>query len=359
LARKKKKLHFVYAVPYAKKIKSLPLKTPLYRRHWQFIFKWRTPIPAPFCITYNVLNALSKNFEIFLYDVHEKLEIDLNPTDTFLGHFWPDTSTKEKGNNNWSAFDLDQITNRTILKYPFHDGVFAMSPFNHSTDQVGWAKPLFDKLNCYIPICGDHWMDNLMHSEFHYLKGKAIHLNMGIDRRSYPQVKFSFNKKGHRKFLYIGRISKEKNIEMLERIAQQSKNFEGGYIGDGVINGWKQIAPKANLNPSFMKKLAGEYDFFINTSTYDAQATTVLEAMSWGFVVACTPETGYTENGIFRLSANDVEFNLEQVNQLNSLDENDLKNIVQQYHVLLQQKFSWDLFTNRLLSILNKKFIPV
>jgi len=355
---RKQRLHLIYAVPYAEKFRMLTGKgVPLYRKYWRYSIPWLKPVPAPQSITYNILKTLSKSYEVLLYHVDEKQSLKLGNNDIVLGHFWPDMRTKENSNNNWTRYDPEQITNAAILNYPYDKRIFVMTPFNHSTEQSGWAIPLMKQAHHYIGICGDYWVDTLDQSAYAFLQGKMSHLNMGIDIRHYPKVKTGFSKAGKRKFLYIGRISKEKNIDMLEAIAASNKNFYGGYIGKGVIKGWHQISSSAVLTSKFMSKLALEYDFFINASNYDAQATTVLEAMSWGFVVACTPQSGYVEESIFRLSTNNVEHNIKIIELMNSLDENELQAIVHQYQILLRKKYTWEKFTDKLIKILSNEFI--
>jgi glycosyltransferase involved in cell wall biosynthesis len=357
MPKKKPKLYFVYAVPYAAKYRALSIfGAPLYRKYWKYLLKWPKPISAPFSITYNILKALDQHYKVLLYDVVDRGVVDLGPDDKFVGHFWPDEQTKTQGSNYWTSYDPQQVANTAILKYPLDKRVFAISPFNHSMEQMGWAVPLLKKLNCYIPICGDYWVNNIEQSEMAFLQGRMSHINMGITLEQYPKVKTQFNMKGKRKFLYIGRISKEKNIQMLEDIAANSSGFEGGYIGNGIVKGWHQIAPAAKLTPEYVKNLAAEYDFFINTSTYDAQATTILEAISWGFVTACTPQTGYTEDCIFELSASDVVANVSMIGFLNNMDEDRLHQTVAAGQALIQEKFSWARFTSGLKAILEKDF---
>ncbi|HEU4470472.1 MAG TPA: glycosyltransferase [Flavisolibacter sp.] len=300
---------------------------------------------------------MEKHYEIRLYDVYENSDIVLGENDKFLGHYWPDMNTKEQGNNSWSRFDEDHVTNKVMVRYPNDPRVFGISPFNHSIEQNGWAIPLLRQLHCYIGINGDYWMESLAQSPYAFMKGRMFHLNMPIDQESYPRIKRSFGKKGARKFFYIGRVSKEKNTAMLEQIAASSPHFEGGYIGNGLIKGWKQIAAKAALTPDYMMKLSQEYDVFINTSTFDAQATTVLEAMSWGFAVACTPESGYTDAPIFQLSATDLEHNLKMIDAIQATEESELHERVRQYDHLLAEKYTWKKFADKLIKILNNELV--
>jgi glycosyltransferase involved in cell wall biosynthesis len=354
---KRKKLHFAYSVPHSRLSKLKLGGEPLYRRYWMYLIRWPKPVRAPLSITYNILYHLKDEFDIHLYDIYETGSIELGKDDIFLGHIWPDFSTKEEGNSCWLEYDKDNLTNKMILRYPGDKRVFALSPFNLSVEQMGWASPLFKKVNRYIGICGDFWYDRLENSEFSFLKEKFSCLNMPINTEDFPPIKKQFNPKGKRKFLHIGRVSKEKNTEMLECLAENCPDFEGGYIGTGKIKGWTHIAEFAYLTPKFMASIADEYDFFINTSIFDAQATTIIESMAWGLVVACTPESGYQEDSIYQLSADNLQYNMEVVHMMQQAEEETLHAIVESNHQLLKNKFNWNIFINKLSNVLKNESI--
>ncbi len=355
-----KTLHIVYAVPRVRK--SFGLLNRVYRRvfnadlysKYPNFLNWEKPIRAPFSITHNIVNSFKDQYTIRLYSIHDSAVIKLGENDIFIGHHWPDFTTKIKDKNSWTHFDSNQITNKIILNYPNDKRVFLLSPFNHDKDQMSWAIPLFEKTQNYIAICGDYWMNNLI-KEFPVFQQCKFHqLNMALDVVQYPFLKVTFNEKRKRKYLYIGRVSEEKNTAMLELIAAKVNNFEGGYIGEGSIKGWKQIAEHASLTPEFVKNLTDEYDVFINTSTYDAQATSILEAMSWGFAIACTPQSGYQHDSIFELSTNDIVQNSKVLDQLQTADEKDLKRMQDVNRELLNSKYSWSTFQKQLINIINK-----
>ena len=324
----------------------------MYRYH-QNILNWGNPIQAPLSITYNIINSFKSKYNIRLYSINESEDIVLKEGDIFIGHPWPDFHSKSPQKNSWTSYDTKQITNRVVLKYPNDERVFLLSPFNQDKDQIGWAIPLFEKTKNYIAICGDIWKNNLL-DEFPVFKNcKFNQLNMALDILQYPFLKNKFNRKGERKFLYIGRISEEKNTVMLEKIAAAVPGFKGGYIAEGYIKGWKQIAPHAFLTSELMKKLAEEYDFFINTSIFDAQATTILEAMSWGFCIACTPQSGYKHESVFELSTDDFEYNMSKVIQMQETNEENLTTMQNDNKKLLSSKYSWANFRQQLSKIIN------
>lgn len=349
-----KKIHLVYSIPPVKKsfrllnkISLLIIRKPLYRYFPNIVLKWPNPIYAPFSITKNLIETLSKNYSIRVYSLFEKCNVKIKKDEIFIGHPWPDFTTYKEGNNKWSGYDKNQITNKVIQKYPNDKRIFVLSPFNHSFEQCGWLLDLSDKFKTFLAISGDYWIQNLEKSRFDKKFKNIFQIPMAINSQSYPKLKFEFNPKGKRRFLFIGRVSKEKNIEMLEEIAKNVPAFEGGYIGKNEIKGWNKISDFASLTKDFISEVAKNYDFFINVSTFDAQVTTVLEAMCWGFPVLCTPQSGYEEECIIKMSIDDLAFNIEQIKKLQEMDATELKQISNMAIDLVNKKFSWSEFNNK------------
>lgn len=181
---------------------------------------------------------------------------------------------------------------------------------------------------------------------------RKTHLIMGIDAEDYPRVKQSFNPSGKRGYLYIGHTSWYKNTKELERIAESLPGYEFGHIGAGEIKGWKKIADFASLTPQFMSEIAKKYDFFVNVSTADPGATTILEQMCFGFVVACTPETGYEHPSLLRLSTNDTDSNVKILEDLQSLPAEELLKIATANRMVAMEKHSWGQFTKSALDFM-------
>ncbi len=288
-----------------------------------------------------------------MYDVSERGELRLSSDDIFIGHAWPDFNTKTTAKNKWSTFDPEQITNSVVLRYPNDERVFMIGPFNTDADQIGWSLPLLAKTKNFIGICGDRWVRDLEDVFPVFRQCQFHHLNMALDPRQYPMVKRKFNPKGKRKFLYVGRVSQEKGTDMLAELASRSPGFHCGYISSGRINSCVKIADQAIFTVDYVKNLVNEYDYFLSFSTYDAQATTVLEAMSWGLGIACTPESGYEHESIFELSTADLAHNLKAVETMQSIDEERLTNMQKANLQLLNQKYSWDIFRDKLIKIIN------
>lgn len=324
-------LHFVYATPNTllDKVSMKLLGRKLLHPAWEKL-PWPTPLKAPLCITYQTARHLSKRYRVKLYDLRERLEIVPERGDILLGHGWPDPQSLL-----WRAMDDPRFSRR-----------YLMAPYNHDPRQVAWSAPLVERCDRFFAICGPFWIDTFERSPLSAFREKVFRLNMGIDTNDYPLVKSSFNPPGKRKFFYIGRGGHEKGGDLLERIARYVPGFQGGYISvGGEIDGWTRICDPTDLTPELMRRIAAEYDVFINMSRFDAQVTTVLEAMSWGFPVACTRESGYSrEETLFYLGLDDEEGNAAVIGRIQEMESSRLAELAQLNRQLVAERYSWERF---------------
>ncbi len=124
-------------------------------------------------------------------------------------------------------------------------------------------------------------------------------------------------------------------------------DFQGGHIGGGIVRGWKQISDFAPFTKEFLDEIAKEYDIFVTTSTADAQATTILENMCFGFPIACTPETGYEYPSIVRLSTHDTEANVMALTKMKNMNEDELLKLVQENYDIVKKYHSWETYVKK------------
>ena len=332
-----KTIHFVYATPYSltDKIAMRLVRRKLTHPAWDE-YLWPAPIKAPLSITHQVSKALSGRYRLKLYHLKERIVLEPEEGDILLGHLWTDPESVVQ-----KALDDERFSRK-----------FLIGPYNHDPKQVGWMRAAIQKCDAFFAICGDHWMDTFERSPFADLKEKVIQLNMALDRSDYPCVKKAFSPPGERSFFYIGRYGSfgdEKGVQLLENLAARVPGFRGGYIcPDGEIKGWHRISPPRSLTPDFMESIAARYDVFINMSRADAQATTVLEAMSWGFPVACTRETGYTDEALFLLDLDNEDHNLDTIRRIQEMPSLELEAMVEANKTALTTKYSWNSFVERI-----------
>lgn len=353
-------IHFVYTVPRSSSKVRLAIDKlitlsnalpPLHRFGLNALIPWKKPVRAPHSITYNLLKELKKLGKVKLYSMYEHGVCKLKDGDVFIGQPLP------LGGFGSSRADKDDplsVTSRTLREYKgsSHPKILIM-PFAQDELLVSWAKDLaINYADKVVLIGGDIWTKDWHKSPFSKLDpSRVTRIDMGIDPTDYPKVKKTFSPPGQRKFLYIGHTSWYKNTAELERIARALPNFQGGHIGGGHIDGWKKIADFADLTPAYMSKIAAEYDIFVNTSTADAQATTIVEQMCFGMVVASTPETGYDIPSLIRLSTNDTVANVRALTALQNASDGEMHRIAEKNLQEVHQRHSWKQFTDPVIEI--------
>lgn len=332
-------VHFVYAIPrpqvgfvLRRVIKVLDRsKLPAWYRHG-WLPGLPNPLPAPGSITVNLYRYLQRRIPTVLYDLAEKGEIRLKEDDILLGHPHPNPQTIVQ-----QTLHRSHKCKCKALIFPIHYGIASINEF---------TLPLIEQADIVFGIMGPYWYDNLENSFFAPWKHKIIRVDMAVDATEYPLVKRHFNPPGRRGYLYIGSNRPEKGCEILNRTMAKLSNFPKGWIGGGPdIPNVPRIATHAHLTPEFMSSLATEYDFFINTSVSDANPTTILEAMAWGFPVACTPQSGYYKiPSIITLDTTDIEANVKALLELQYAPEEYLLQLSVTNRRLVETHYTWERF---------------
>ncbi len=357
-------VHLAYTVPLGRTLmrraldKALRLLqiTPLHRAANDTLIPWQYPIRAPHSITRNLLDAIrARGYHVRLYSLYEHTVAHLKPGDFFIGQPVPSGGF---GATRADADDGLSVTSRTIREYPSARNYIIM-PYAHDAQYSVFAKDLIQENQKAgggaIFIGGKLWERDWENKSPLADLGalRKIHLtSMGINAVEYPFVKLRFNPKGKRRYLYIGHTAWYKNTGDLERIAARMPTYEFAHIGGGDVKGWKKIANFATLTPEYVSQLAKEYDIFVNVSTADPQATTIVEQMCFGFAIACTPETGYDYQTLTELRTNDTEHNVQALLNLQNSDEEELLARGHTNRRIAEEKHGWAQFTNKVLDFL-------
>lgn len=337
-------IHFVYSVPSSNNIVLGNLV-----RLQKLILRWAgRPLPttwrkrarfsdnilrrAPYSITANLYRFLSERTDIRLYDLREPGGLRYRTNDIILGHPWM------KGNTIIEESLLNPLPCRLkALIFPIHHAI---------PDINRYAEKIVKNADLVFGIMGEYWYDTINDSEFADWKSKLVRLDMAVDPKLFPRVKRSFNPPGRRGYLYIGRNSIEKGPDVLSKSFEGLKDYRRGWIGWGSnIQNITRISMSTELTPEYMSNIAGKYDFFINTSTSDANPATILEAMAWGFPVACTPQSGYYNMpSIVSLSTTDIEGNIQTLLDLQFMSEQTLFKLADRNRHLVETRYTWERF---------------
>lgn len=364
------KLYLVYAIPQIgrksliQKIIGIIKKYLFEHFYYKFLFGKRVyevsdfkdwPVQSPYENTKNIYLALNKIWPTYLYHLTEKIKINFERDDIFIGHPYFPIKDIQKGVTEF-ALNAKKRPKITSIITPLHCNI----TINTSHINLCFLNHV-DKLvpNCDIifGIMGEFWWDQWKNSKFAHWQTKMVRLDMAINIRYYPKVKNSFNLKGKRKFFFIGRNDPMKGSEFLSELALGLPQFEFGWIGSGAeIKGVKRISSFVQLTPEFMKTVACEYDFFISPSLADPNPTTILESMAWGFPVLSTLESGYYESDVItNIFSDDLEKSKSILHKYQYMDEKELIDIAKNSRKYVEVNHSWEKLTRTIISAIQKR----
>src|SRR5205085_8783763 len=176
-------------------------------------------------------------------------------------------------------------------------------------------------------------------------------VDMAVEIARFPRVKRSFNPPGRRKFLFIGNGEPYKGAHLLSQLfGLAERRHECVWIGADRELPHLDRRPPQRLEGAAMERLAAECDVFLTMGISDANPTTILESMAWGFPVACTPQSGYYRmSEIQELSTTDMAHNLAVLERFQSAGDGELLRQADRGRHLVESKFTFERFTGTVL----------
>jgi len=300
----------------------------------------RWPAHAPLSITHHVLQSLRGLDEVRFYDWKERVPIPHGPDDVLIGHPFPR--------------DLTTAFNRACLQGHFAARV-ALTPMHYGLPQYCEAiAPALDACDHILGIMGPYWFDTWSQGPFSRWAPKITHLDMAIEVSRFPRVKKSFNSPGRRKFLFIGNGETYKGAHLLAHLfgLTQGKH-QCVWIGaDRELPNLERRPPQL-LRGAVMEQLAAECDVFLTMGISDANPTTILESMAWGFPVGCTPQSGYYRmSELQELSITDAAHNLAVLDSFQSAPEGELLQVSDRARNLVETRFTFERYTRTVVDTL-------
>ena len=311
-----------------------------------FVYPHRRRISAPSAIGRKVGERLERRgYEVVHYDIDEARVVRPGPGDVLLGH--PHEAP-------WSVF------RRSAARSGWRRKLLLM-PYVHVDDyHVSLADPVVRNCDLFLAITGSTWFETVPSSIAAHWHPKMVHVDLAVDRADFPRVKTGFNPPGMRRFLYIGHTGWYKNTPYLTELARRLPEFEFAWIGSGEA-GIAGLHPygRRDFATDEDRELVAEHDFLLTVGLGDANPTTVLEAMAWGLVPVCTPESGYTgRRGIVNVPLDDFEGAASVLRRLQEQPEAELLALRAANDADLDDHFNWGRFTDQVVAAIESTESP-
>ena len=292
-----------------------------------FIYPYGDRISAPDTIGRHITSGLRAWHTVVNHNWDDYTDIIPGDDDVLLGHAHPFPGTIFRRN----------------MRHPGWRRVIALEPYHHGDAvQMAFFDRIIPHCDCFLAITGNFWFRSIAESRFSHWLPRMRHLDLAVDRNDFPFVKTSFAPPGKRRFLYIGHSGWTKNVGYLAALAGQLTENDFGWIGSGQpIAGFRSLG-RRDFRDSSARAEVAEYDFLISVGRADANPTTILEAMAWGLIPVCTPQSGYVDYpGIINVPLDNLGTAVGMLRSLQQIDSSRLHTFQQWNAELLEQHFHW------------------
>lgn len=311
-----------------------------------FVYPHRPRISAPSAIGRKVGERLRlRGYDVVHYDIDEARVIRPGADDVLLGH--PHEAP-------WSVFRRSAARNGWRRK-------LLLMPYVHVDDyHVSLADPVIRNCDLFLAITGSTWFRSVPSSVAAHWLPKMVHVDLAVDRTDFPRVKTDFNGPGERRFLYIGHTGWYKNTAYLTELARRLPGYEFAWIGSGepAIAGLRAYG-RRDFTTEDARALVAEHDFLLTVGVGDANPTTVLEAMAWGLIPVCTPESGYADGaGIVNVPAADAATAAAVLRELQTRSHDELLALQAANDHDLDHHFTWERFTDQIVAAIESTKSP-
>jgi hypothetical protein len=308
------------------------------------IYPHGAAISCPDAIGRKLGEYLRKRYEVRHYDPDDTRVIKPGPHDVLIGHAHPAP---------WTIF-------RRSAKQPGWKRILMLEPYNQDKRQVAFLNSVIKYCDLFLSITGKYWFNSVENSIFAPWKPKMVQIDISVDRDDFPQIKNRFNEPGRRRFLYIGNCLWMKNTGYLSEIAGLMPEIIFSWIGVGRT-GIKGLTPFGFKNFSTIraKELVAEHDFLITVGKADANPTTILEAMAWGLIPVCTPQSGYVGfPGIINVPLGDALKAASMLRELQKLPDSRLLKLQTLNFEALDNHFNWGRFADQVVEAIESDYSP-
>jgi hypothetical protein len=320
---------------------------PVKRPRLHLVYPEGPGIGCPETIGRHLAAGLASRYEVVTHRWDSREALPASPEDLLLGHPHPAPGTvfrRAAAQGGWRR-------------------VVMLCPFNGDPAQVAWLDPVLERCDAYLALCGEHWERALPSTSMRRWTPRLRRLDLALDRAEFPRVKRSFAAPGKRRFLYVGHSGWPKNTGYLSAIARALPDVEFAWAGSpraGAIEGVRHLG-RLDFSLAASRAVVAEFDFMITVGSFDANPATVLEAMGWGLIPVCTPQSGYLsggEPGVVNVPLDDLDGAVSVLRGLQALPSARLRAMAEKNRRRLERHYTWKRFTADVKAALEGKGRP-
>ncbi len=298
---------------------------------------------CPDAIGRNLSARLSARWPVRLHAWNAIGAVRPAPGDVLLGHPHPVPGTVFRASSRLAGW-------RRVL---------ALAPFVPDPAYVGFHESVLDRCDLFLAITGSYWFGRTPGSAVAHWRPKMVHLDLAVDRADFPRVKGRFSRPGDRRFLYVGGTGPAKNVGYLSRIAGALPGTAIAWMGRGGAIAGLEALGFADFRDAEARRTVARHDFLLTVGRADANPATVLEAMSWGLVPVCTPQSGYQGlPGVVNVPLDDAAGAAEVLRRLQDLPEAELERMRRANDEALDRHFHWDRFAAQVVEAIDSGRSP-
>lgn len=300
-----------------------------------FIYTLGNGLSHPDAVFREVSRRLAARHKVIGYHLLDRRPIRPGPDDILLGHPFPEPGT---------------IYRRSVASHGWKR-IVALHPYCGDAVLMGYADRFAACCDVILAITGRYWFSSIERSPFSHWRPKMTQVDLAVNRADFPVVKGRFSPPGHRRFVYIGHTGWYKNTGYLSQIASAMPGMVS-WMGGSDPRSLPGTTPlgRQDFRTAEAKQLVSQHDFMLTVGCADPNPTTILEAMAWGLIPVCTPQSGYVDYpSIPNIPLNDLPGALKILKELQEMPEERLTEMRDENWHMLDTHFNWDRFSNQVL----------
>ncbi len=285
---------------------------------------------APDVIGRELGRHLGRDLEVVFHDWAGFELVPAAPEAAIVGHAHPVPGT----------------TFRRSVRRPGWGRRVLLQPFITKVPQVGYIAGVLPHVDRFLAITGRHWERVLPDSAFASIAPVFTQLDLAVDASAFPMLVTKTRPCGSRRILAIGRDVAVKNLAYLEEIAARRPEWDFARIGpkgparSGIVH-----LGEMDFRDPVAQSVLASFDVLVNVGRADANPTTVLEAMAWGLVPVCTPQSGYEGyEGIVNIPLDDPVLAVAELDRLQDMPDPELAELRTANRRRIEEHYTWERF---------------